>query len=48
MNKKDLKTFILNFIQTKENESPDKDYIEYSYYELKVKENLTEDEIDEL
>ena len=48
MNKKDLKTFILNFIQTKENESPDKDYIEYSYYELKVKENLTEEEIDEL
>ena len=48
LNKKDLKTFILNFIQTKENESPDKDYIEYSYYELKVKENLTEEEIDEL
>ena len=48
MNKKDLKTYILNLIQTKENESPDKDYIEYSYYELKVKYNLSEEEIDEV
>ena len=48
MDKKDLKRFILNFIKTKENESLDKDYIEYSYYELKVKKNLTEEEIDEL
>ena len=45
---KDLKKFIINFIKTKEKESPNKDYIEYSYYELKVKANLNEEEIDEL
>ena len=48
MDNKDLKKFILNFIKTKEKESPNKEYIEYSYYELKVKANLTEEEIDEL
>ena len=48
MDNKDLKKFILNFIKAKEKESPNKEYIEYSYYELKVKENLTEEEIDEL
>lgn len=48
MDNKDLKKFIINFIKTKEKESPNKDYIEYSYYELKVKANLTEEEIDEL
>ena len=35
MDNKDLKKFIINFIKTKEKESPNKDYIEYSYYELK-------------
>lgn len=48
MDNKDLKKFIINFIKTKEKESPNKDYIEYFYYELKVKANLTEEEIDEL
>ena len=48
MDNKDLKKFILNFIKTKEKESQNKEYIEYSYYELKVKANLTEEEIDEL
>ena len=41
MDNKDFKKFIINFIKTKEKESPNKDYIEYSYYELKVKANLT-------
>lgn len=48
MNDKELKAFIINFINRKEKESENKDYIEYSYYELKVKANLTEEEIDEL
>ena len=48
MDNKDLKKFIINFIKTKEKESPNKNYIEYSYYELKVKANLNEEEIDEL
>ena len=48
MDNKDLKKFIINFIKTKEKESPNKDYIEYSYYELKVKANLNEEEIDGL
>lgn len=46
MNNNDLQNFILNFIKTKE--STNKNYIEYSYYEVKVKANLTEEEIDEL
>ncbi len=48
MNNNDLQNFILNFIKTKEKESTNKNYIEYSYYEVKVKANLTEEEIDEL
>ena len=48
MDNKDLKKFIINFIKTKEKECHNKDYIEYSYYELKIKANLTEEEIDEL
>ena len=48
MDNKDLKKFIINFIKAKEKESTNKYYIEYSYYELKVKANLTEEEIDEL
>lgn len=46
MNEKELKAFIINFINVKE--SNNKDYIRYSYYELKVKLGLTEDEIKEL
>lgn len=32
----------------KENESQNKNYIEYSYYELKIKANLSEKQIDEV
>ncbi len=48
MKNNDFQNFILNFIKTKEKESSNKNYIEYSYYEVKVKANLTEEEIDEL
>ncbi len=48
MDKKELRKFIADFINRKEAESKDKNYINYSYYELKVKEGLTESEIDEL
>lgn len=48
MNDKELKAFIINFINRKEKESENKDYIEYSYYELKVKANLSEKQIDEV
>ena len=46
MTEKELKKFTINLIETKENEN--EDYIRYSYYELKVKYNLTEEEIDEV
>lgn len=48
LNDKELKAFIINFINNKEKESENKDYIEYSYYELKVKANLSEKQIDEV
>ena len=48
MNDKELKAFIINFINKKEKESKNKNYIEYSYYELKVKANLSEKQIDEV
>lgn len=44
MTEKELKVFAINFIALKEN----KDFIKYSYYELKVKYNLDEKEIDEV
>ena len=44
MNDKELKAFIIEFINKKEKESENKDYIEYSYYEL----NLSEKQIDEV
>ncbi len=43
---KELKAFTINFIAKKEKEN--ENYIRYSYYELKVKNNLTEKEIDEV
>lgn len=46
MTEKELKTFTINFIALKENENAD--YIRYSYYELKVKNNLSEKEINEV
>lgn len=48
MNEKELKAFIINFINKKEKASKNKNYIEYSYYELKVKANLSEKQIDEV
>ncbi len=46
MTEKELKNFIINFIALKEKENPS--YIRYSYYELKVKLNCNEKEIDEV
>ncbi len=48
MNDKELKAFIINFINKKEKASKNKNYIKYSYYELKVKANLSEKQIDEV
>ena len=46
MTEKELKQFTKELIESKEIENTN--YIRYSYYELKVKANLTEEEIDEL
>ena len=46
MTERELKVFAINFINKKERE--DENYVRYSYYELKVKNNLTEQEIGEL
>ena len=46
MNEKDLKKFTIGLIESKEKEN--ENYIRYSYYELKVKYNLSEEEIDEV
>lgn len=46
MTEKELKAFVINFIELKEKEN--ENYIRYSYYELKVKDNLNEKEIDEV
>lgn len=48
MTEQELKRFIINFINKKETENKDKDIIEYSYYELRVKAGLSENEINEL
>ena len=48
LNNKELKAFIIDFINKKEKESSNINYIEYSYYELKVKYGLTEEQIDEV
>lgn len=45
MTEKELKNFTINYINQKEKEN--ENYIRYSYYELKIKNNLTEEEIDE-
>ena len=42
----ELKKFTIGLIESKEKEN--ENYIRYSYYELKVKNNLTEEEIDEV
>jgi hypothetical protein len=46
MTEKELKYFTINFINQKLEEN--ENYIRYSYYELKVKNNLTEKEIYEV
>ncbi len=46
MTEKQLRTFTINFINLKEKEN--ENYIRYSYYELKIKNNLNEKEIDEV
>ena len=48
LNDKELKSFIIAFIHKKEKENSNRNYIEYSYYELKVKYGLTEEQIDEV
>lgn len=46
MTERELKAFAINFINLKEREN--ENYVRYSYYELKVKEGLNEEEINEL
>ena len=46
MTETDLKKFTIRLIENKEKEK--EKYIRYSYYELKVKNNLSEKEIDEI
>lgn len=38
--------FIFSFIESKQKENPE--FIKYSYYELKIKYNLTNEEIDQV
>lgn len=46
MTEKELKKFTIELIESKEKQN--ENYIRYSYYELKVKNNLSEEEIDEV
>lgn len=45
MTENELKRFTINYIEEKEKENSN--YIRYSFYELRVKNNLSEKEIDE-
>jgi len=45
MTEDELKRFTINYIEEKEKENSN--YIRYSFYELRVKSNLSEDEVDE-
>jgi len=45
MTENELKRFTINYIEEKERENPN--YIRYSFYELRVKHNLSEKEVDE-
>lgn len=47
MTNKELKSFIINYINKKQIESIDKNFIRYTYYELRVKNGLSENEVDE-
>ena len=46
MTEKELKKFTIGLIES--SEKLNENYIRYSYYELKVKNNLSEEEIDEV
>lgn len=46
MIEKEINQFTINYIEQKLKESPDINFIRYSYYELKVKNNLKDNEID--
>lgn len=39
-------TFAINYINTKIEQSEDENFIRYTFYELKVKNNLNDEEID--
>lgn len=39
-------TFVIKYIDKKLKESKDENYIRYTFYELRIKNNLTEEEID--
>ena len=46
MTERELNKFTINLIKSKETKN--ENYIRYSYYELKIKNNLSEKEIDEV
>ena len=48
MSESELNNFIINYIDKKEKESKDKNFIRYTFYDLRVKNNLSEKEVDEL
>lgn len=48
MSKNELNSFIISYIGKKEKESKDKNFIRYTFYDLRVKNNLSEKEVDEL
>ena len=39
--------FVINYINTKLKNSRDENFIKYTFYELRVKSNLSQEEIDE-
>ena len=45
MTSEELENFIKNYVVNKIEESKDKNYIRYTFYELKVKNNLTDEEM---
>lgn len=47
MTEKELKYFTINYINKKIEESKDKNFIRYTFYELRVKNNLSESEVEE-
>lgn len=45
MTEKELKVFTINYIEQKIKASPDEHFIRYTYFELKIKNNLTDKEL---